>query len=274
MGFIYWNVAPELFRVGPLVVRWYGLLFALLFWIGYLLGRWMYRTEGKDSERLNDLLVYLLIGTVVGARLGHCLLYEPVFYLAHPLEILKVWKGGLASHGGAVGVLIALYLFSRRNPGESYLWLLDRVVVATALGGALIRLGNLFNSEILGLATTVPWAFVFERVDQTPRHPVQLYEALCYALIFVGLIIVYRQLKSNTPQGSLTGLFLLAVFTARFLLEFLKERQADYGQNLPLSVGQILSIPFILAGGVLLWRSLRRSARGASFSSPEKADRR
>lgn len=260
MAFIYWNIRPEVVQLGPLVVRWYGLFFALLFWIGYLIVRWMYYSEGKDVVTLNSLLVYLIIGTVVGARLGHCLFYEPAYYLSHPLEVLYVWHGGLASHGGAVGVVMALYLYTGRQPDQPYVWLLDRIVVPTALGGSLIRLGNLFNSEILGYPTRLPWAFVFARVDAVPRHPVQLYESLAYALVFVGLLLVYHRLKAKTPRGLLVGLFLVSIFTARFFLEFLKLPQSDYGQNLPLSVGQWLSVPFVVAGAICLWRARARRA--------------
>jgi prolipoprotein diacylglyceryl transferase len=245
------------FQLGPLTVRWYGVLFAVLFVLGYLIVRWQFRVEGKDQRSLDSLLVYMVLGTIVGARLGHCLFYDPVYYFHHPFEVLEVWQGGLASHGGAVGILIALYLYTRRWPGQPYLWLLDRIVVPTALGGCLIRLGNLFNSEILGGPTRVPWAFVFARVDAVPRHPAQLYESLAYALVFIVLFVVYWRLRARTPQGLLLGLFLVSVFTFRFLIEFVKERQAAYEQNLPLSVGQWLSIPFVLAGLVLLWRAVR-----------------
>jgi prolipoprotein diacylglyceryl transferase len=257
-AYIYWNVRPEIFQIGPFTVRWYGLFFAILFAVGYLIVRWQLRIEHKNERQLDTLLVYLVVGTIVGARLGHCLFYEPDYYLRHPLQILKVWEGGLASHGGAAGVLIALYLFTRSRPEFTYLWLLDRIVVPTALGGSLIRLGNLFNSEILGDATHVPWAFVFERVDPVPRHPAQLYEAISYLLVFIALLLVYRRQRERTQPGLLTGLFLVGVFTFRFLIEFVKERQATYEANLPLSVGQLLSLPFIAAGMVLLWRAVRR----------------
>jgi phosphatidylglycerol---prolipoprotein diacylglyceryl transferase len=263
LSYIEWNVGPELLHLGPLTLRWYGLFFALLFWIGYFMVRWQFRVEGKSEQSLGDLLTYLVAGTLIGARLGHCLFYEPGYYLAHPLEILMIWQGGLASHGGAAGVLIALYVYSRRHPDQPYLWLLDRIVVPTAIGGSLIRLGNLFNSEIYGPPTTVPWAFKFMRIDATPRHPAQLYEAIAYALVFALLFPIYSRLRSRTPRGLLLGLFLLTVFSARFVLEFFKERQATYEQDLPISVGQWLSIPFVLAGAVLLWRALRTRQRQA-----------
>lgn len=257
VAYIHWDVSPELVRIGPVAIRWYGVLFALLFWIGYSIVAWQFRLEGKDEQSLGSLLTHLVVGTIVGARLGHCVFYEPAYYLNNPVAIAKIWEGGLASHGGAAGVLIALYLYARKHPDQSYLWLLDRLAVPAALGASLIRVGNLFNSEILGRPATVPWAFVFERVDSVPRHPAQLYESIAYALIFCGLLGAYRRWRSQTPRGLLVGIFLVSVFTARFLLEFCKEEQAAYKQDTPWHVGQWLSLPFIVAGGVLIWRALR-----------------
>ena len=262
IAFIYWNVRPEVLTLGPFSIRWYGLLFALLFWVGYLIVQWQFRIEGKDGRSLGDLLTWLVVGTLVGARLGHCLLYEPGYYLSHPLEILKVWQGGLASHGGAVGVLLALYFYTRKHPGQPYLWLLDRIALPAALAGALIRLGNLLNSEILGHPTQVPWAFVFARIDLVPRHPAQLYESLAYLITFVGLLLIYRRLRERSPPGLLLGLLLISVFTSRFLIEFVKEEQAAYGQSLPIHVGQWLSIPFILAGVVFFVYARRAQGQG------------
>ena len=198
---------------------------------------------------------------MAGARLGHCLFYDPAYYLRHPLEILAFWKGGLASHGGAVGILIALYWYARRRPDQPYLWLLDRIAVPAALAGSLIRLGNLFNSEILGHPTQVPWAFVFPLFDSTPRHPVQLYESLAYMLVFIILLRLYARWRAETPRGSLLGLFLVMIFTSRFFLEFFKEPQAAYERNFALTVGQWLSLPLILAGLAFLWRAFHVSTR-------------
>jgi phosphatidylglycerol---prolipoprotein diacylglyceryl transferase len=258
VSYVYWNVSPVLFHLGPLVIRWYGLFFAIVFALGFLIMRWQFRVEHKDASSLDKLALYIMAGTIVGARLGHCLFYDPVYYFRHPVEILMVWRGGLASHGGAAGILIALYLYTRNRPDQPYLWLLDRMVVPAALGGSLIRLGNLFNSEILGTPTRVPWAFVFEQVSSQPRHPVQLYESIAYALIFVMLLRVYRRLRAQTPSGLLLGLFLVSVFMFRFFIEFLKQPQAAYAHHLPLKTGQWLSIPFIGLGAVLLWRVSRR----------------
>ncbi len=255
---LVWDVSPVLFTLGPFTVRWYGLLFALGFVLGYFLMRSIYRREGKPEADLDRLLIYMLVGTVVGARLGHVIFYDPGYYFSHPIEILKVWRGGLASHGGAIGILVALYYYSRKAKGQPYLWLLDRVAVPTALGGAFIRLGNLFNSEILGTPSDAPWAIVFARVDPVPRHPAQLYESLSYLIIFFVLWSVYRRYGARTPRGLLTGLFFVLVFTARFFIEFVKVRQAAFGEALPLSMGQILSLPVIAAGLVLLWRARRQ----------------
>lgn len=248
----HWNIDPELFSLGPICIRWYGLAFASSFIFGFLLMRRIFRLEGRPVKNLEKLLVYVLIGTILGARLGHCFFYNPSYFLGNPIEILKVWKGGLASHGGGLGALIATFLYSRNKPQEPYLWLLDRIAIAGGLAGFFIRIGNLFNSEIIGAPTTLPWALIFDNVDNIPRHPVQLYESVTYGLIFVVLLTIYKKQRHKVKQGFLTGLFLLLVFTARFFLEFVKARQASYSSNLPLSVGQLLSIPFLLAGIVLV----------------------
>lgn len=257
LSYIYWNVNPDIFTIGPVTVRWYGALFALAFYCGFLIVQWMFRIEHRNEQSLNSLLVYMVAGAVIGARLGHCLFYEPVYYLRHPLEIPQIWHGGLASHGGAAGILVAIYFYSWRRADQPFFWVMDRVVIATALGGAFIRLGNLVNSEILGTPANVPWAFVFARVDLTPRHPVQLYESVAYAVIFILLIALYRRRQGQTPQGLIFGIFLVAIFTFRFFIEFLKERQADYEQGFAISVGQWLSIPFAIYGVFLIWQVKR-----------------
>ncbi len=251
---LHWNVDPVLIHVGPLAIRWYGLFFAAAFLVGFRIMAWIYRREEADPAFLDRLLLYMLAGAVIGARLGHVLFYDPQYYLAHPLDILKLWEGGLASHGGAAGVLISLYLVTRRPGSPRYLWLLDRVVIPTALGGALIRLGNFFNSEIVGTPTAGWWGIVFDRVDQIPRHPVQLYEAAAYGLIFLVLLGVYVRRGPRLPEGWLLGFFLVLVFGARFLLEFVKTPQAEYEAGFLLTVGQLLSLPCIAAGVFLLVR--------------------
>lgn len=257
--YIHWNINPVIFHVGPLSIRWYGVLFATSFLIGFKIIQWIYRREGRSEDELDSLFIYMFFGVLIGARLGHCLFYDPVYYLSHPVEILEIWEGGLASHGGAIGILTALYIYTRKSGRPSYLWLLDRIVLPVALAGSFIRIGNFFNSEILGLPTTRSWAVVFDRVDAIPRHPVQLYEALAYAIIFVVLVLMYRRSGNAGKKGLLLGVFLILVFFARFLLEFLKTRQeAVYEANLILSVGQWLSIPFVLVGIWLVVRAVRK----------------
>ncbi|MCX7797088.1 MAG: prolipoprotein diacylglyceryl transferase [Melioribacter sp.] len=248
---IYWDVSPEIIKIGFLSIRWYGLLFALGFLIGYQIMSFIFKQEKRNVHDLNDLLWYMIWGTIIGARLGHCLFYNPDYYIKHPLEIIQVWKGGLASHGGAVGILIALYFFIKKHPQYSYLWLLDRIAIPTALGGSFIRLGNLFNSEIIGKPTNASWGFIFTAVDNVPRYPAQLFESIAYFIIFVFLFVYYLRSK-RFKNGLLLGLFFTLVFTFRFFVEFIKEDQTYFEQYLPLNMGQLLSIPFIIAGFLLI----------------------
>ena len=245
---IEWNVNPEIFSLGPLSIRWYGLLFASSFILGYVIIADIFKKEGRSENDLNDLLWYMILGTVLGARLGHCLFYNPEYYLSNPLEILKIYKGGLASHGAAIGILLSLSLFVKKKRGYSYLWLLDRIVIVVALGGSFIRVGNLFNSEILGVETTLPWSFVFLRIDEVARHPAQLYEAAAYFITFLVLYTLYRKKWKELDNGFIFGLFLIMVFGARFLIEFVKENQTKFEASMPINMGQILSIPLVLAG--------------------------
>lgn len=252
---IHWGVNPEILKVGPLAIRWYGLLFASAFFAGFRIMVWIYKREGLDPGEVDRLLIYVMIGTVVGARLGHCLFYEPGYYLRNPLEIIKVWQGGLASHGAAIGILTALYLYSRSGFEQTYRWLLDRVVIVVALSGFFIRLGNLFNSEILGIQTSVPWAFVFDRIDLVPRHPTQLYESFTYLAVFWMLFILYKKSPLTHLQGFLSGLFLTSVFGFRFFVEFLKENQSAFEGDLFLNMGQMLSIPLCLIGLYMMMKA-------------------
>ena len=247
-----WDISPEIFSIGPFVVRWYGLLFASSFLSGFLIIQWVFRQEKKPEKDLDELLFYMMIGTVLGARLGHCIFYDPVYYFSSPVRILKVWEGGLASHGGAMGIFLALYLYARKKPDQKYLWLLDRMAIVVALSGFFIRLGNLFNSEIVGKPAAVAWAFIFTRVDMVPRHPAQLYESFVYLIIFILLIKIYLMKRAETSPGFLLGIFLVFVFTFRFLIEFLKENQSGFEAAMPINMGQILSVPLILVGIVML----------------------
>ncbi len=269
--YIVWDVDPEILQIGIFHLRWYGLLFATAFFIGYFLMKKFFQEERVPLAYLDALTVYVVVGTVVGARLGHVLFYAPDYYFAHPVEILEIWKGGLASHGGAIGILIALWLFTRKYRKISMLWLLDRLVIPTALGGAFIRIGNLFNSEILGKPTDLPWAFVFARVDSIPRHPSQIYEALAYLAVFVFLLRYYRRHRRSLQPGKLFGWFLVLVFTARFLIEFVKEVQEPFEASLPLDMGQILSIPFIAVGLYFVLRSPKAIPSAATRSSPRES---
>ncbi len=259
-----WSGGPEIFRIGPLPVRWYGVLFATGFALGFLIVKRMFLREGKPLQDLDALLITLIVSTLIGARLGHCFFYHPDYYLANPLRIVEIWKGGLASHGGGLGIITGLWIYSRRRPDQPFLWLLDRVAVPIALTGSLIRLGNFFNSEIVGVPTDAPWAIVFARFDDVPRHPAQLYESLSYLTIFTILFTVYRRKAPNDPRGLVSGLFFVLVFSARFLIEFVKRRQADYASDLPLRVGQMLSILPVLAGAALLVYAFTKGSRSGA----------
>lgn len=250
----FWNPNPILFSIGPVAIHWYGVLFASGFLIGYQIMQKIYRSEGYPTEQLDKLLTYIFIGTLVGARLAHVAFYEPDYYLQHPMEILQIWRGGLASHGGTVGVLLAILIFVRQHPDTRTFWLLDRLAIPTALTACFIRLGNFMNSEIVGLPTGHDWGVVFERIDLLPRHPVQLYEAASYALIFVILMLMYKG-KKMQREGFAFGLFMLLVFGSRFLLEFVKTPQADYEAGFAITVGQWLSVPFIIMGVLAMLRA-------------------
>ncbi len=233
---IFWNVSPEIVKLGPISLRWYGLLFALGFVLGYLILTKIYKLEKKSQADLEQLSIYVILGTVIGARLGHCLFYDPVYYISNPIEILKVWQGGLASHGAAIGILTSIYMLVKKQKDKSMLWVLDRLVIVVALGGALIRLGNLFNSEIIGRAADVSWAFIFARIDNVPRHPAQLYESIFYFISFFILYIVYYKTEKKSKQGFIFGLFLLLIFGFRFFVEFLKVEQSAFEKGMILDM--------------------------------------
>jgi len=255
---IPWNPDPEIFRLGPLAVRWYGVLFASGFFFGYLIMRRFFKNEGISDEFLDRITIVMAIGTIVGARLGHCLFYEPEHYLSNPLGLIKVWEGGLASHGAAIGILIAVWIFTQKEK-KPYFWALDRIAVVVALAGVLIRLGNLMNSEIYGIETSVSWGFVFLlKGEHAPKHPTQIYEALAYLFIFVLLLRIYWRKKGRFVQGVPTALFFILVFTARFFIEYVKEDQVPFEALMKLNMGQLLSIPLVLGGFILLLISLKR----------------
>ena len=251
---IYWDVSPDIFSIGSITIRWYGLFFAMSFLVGYQIMLVIFNKENRSEQDLNDLVWVMILGTVLGARLGHCLFYNPSYYLSHPVEILQIWKGGLSSHGAAIGIMIALYFYVRTRKDITYLQISDRVVITIALAGFFIRMGNLFNSEIIGKPTNATWGFVFTSVDLIPRHPAQLYEALAYLLIFIFLLTFFFKTNGKFKQGLIFGFFIVMVFSFRFLVEFYKEDQSPFEAGMFLNMGQILSIPLILLGIYLFFR--------------------
>lgn len=266
---IVWDFDPVMFSLGSLEIRYYGLMWAL----ALLLGGWFFgnfcKREGLKSELADSIFIYGALATVIGARLGHCLFYEPGYYLSQPWTIItEIRNGGMASHGAAIGLLIGLWLFSRKNK-MPYIWSLDRIMIPVGIGGAIVRLGNLFNSEIIGCATDVPWAFKFVRlfpagtpVEAIPaQHPTQLYEALCYFVTFLLLAYLYyaKDLGRRRP-GLLFGIGLQGIFLTRFCIEFIKLEQEAFEKGMILDMGQILSIPFILLGFYIIWRALAKPA--------------
>ncbi|SFE61734.1 prolipoprotein diacylglyceryl transferase [Thermophagus xiamenensis] len=261
-NYITWNPDPEIFSLGPLSVRYYGLFFAIAFLLGYYIMERMFKREAAPEQWLDKLFVYVVVATVIGARLGHVFFYGWDYYSQHPGEILAIWHGGLASHGGAIGILIAIYLFSKKVSKRSMLWTLDRLVVPVALAAVFIRSGNLMNSEIVGTVTDLPWGFRFLRASvenpELPRHPSQMYEALAYLVIFAFLMYLYWRTEARLRQGLLFGLFLTGVFTARFFIEFVKENQEAFEEGMALNMGQILSIPFVLAGLYFISRAMKK----------------
>ena len=275
LAYVYWDVDPVLLHLGPLEIRYYGLLFATGFVIGYYLLRYMYKNEGAPLEEIDKMSLYVILGSVIGARLGHVLFYEPIYYLENPGEILAVWHGGLASHGGAIGLAVGLWLYGRRSWNKSELYVMDRIAILTPLAGSLIRLGNLFNSEIYGHETSLPWGFIFVRNGDTfPSHPTQIYEAAGYLLIFFILWLIYRKLNGQIPRGYLVGWTLILIFTLRFFVEFVKNVQVPWELKMlhiiGLNMGQLLSIPFIALGIYLIYRSKKLGLPPAAKTQPKK----
>ncbi|MBB3698519.1 prolipoprotein diacylglyceryl transferase [Flammeovirga yaeyamensis] len=271
LAFITWDVNPEIFpSISWLPVRWYGLLFSLGFLIGTYIMAKIFVRENRPESDADAILLYMVVATVIGARLGHVVFYQPDYYFtpAHFIEIFQVWKGGLASHGGAIGIIIALYYYAKKRPDQPWLWILDRIVIPVALAGCFIRFGNLMNSEIVGKPAEVAWAFIFTRLDNIPRHPAQLYESLTYLGIFFILGGIYKKQGPALPQGRLFGLFLVLVFGMRFVWEFFKENQVGFEQGMEFNMGQLLSIPAVLGGLYFIWRSTTPAAAPPPF--PEK----
>lgn len=253
-----WDIDREIFSIGVFVLRWYSLLFALGIFLGYMVMYRIFQKEHKSIELMDSLLFHIVVGTVVGARLGHCLLYEPMDYLTDPIRIFKVWEGGLASHGGFTGVIIALILFCRRYREISFFWLADRMAITAMLAAGCIRIGNLFNSEIYGHPTDVAWAVIFKKIDDIPRHPTQIYEALGYLSISATLYLVYRLKDRHPREGSLFGAVMIMAYSFRTYIETYKENQVAFEDGMILNMGQLLSLPFVLIGVFILFGGHRR----------------
>ncbi len=263
---VSWHVNPEIFHIGQFGLRWYSLLFVSGFILGWYIFRWFFRREKIDEDLLEPLLYVLLIGTIVGARLGHCLFYQPDYYLGSWKgfwEIFMPWKGGLASHGGTIMLFLCMWWFARKYGPKhdfDFVWILDHLAIAVAFAACFIRLGNLFNSEIYGDVTNLPWGFIFElRGETEPKHPTQLYEALSYLLLGVGLILLYKFRLDKVYRGTFIGIFFIVCFGMRFLIEFIKEPQVAFEEDMVLNMGQLLSIPFVLLGvGFLVYAFVRK----------------
>ena len=272
---IIWNIDPEIIKLGPFSIRYYSILLALGFLLAYIVMCKTMKAEGFSQNLIDKFSIFAVLGTVIGLRLGHCFFYGPYFdtidpisgkvieegYLSHPLSILKVWEGGLASHGGAMGILLALFIYAKMYK-QNYLRMLDKVVMVVPLVGAFVRVGNLMNSEIIGSPTDLPWGFVFTcrnhyngmDYSDIPLHPSQLYEAIFYFIMFASLYFVYKKFALKWKGGTFLGLFLIILFGFRFLIEFIKLEQSSFEKEMLLDMGQILSIPFVLLGVFLVVR--------------------
>ncbi|MGO1243615.1 prolipoprotein diacylglyceryl transferase [Sphingobacterium sp. JB170] len=263
LNVFHWNIDPIIFQIGSFGLRYYALCFLAAFVVSYVLMLRVFNREGKSQELLDQLSIYIFLGTLIGARLGHCLFYEFDYYMAHPLEMILPFRisnnnfeftgfQGLASHGGAIGIITALWLFSRKTK-TNFVWIADRLVLVVPLAGAFVRLGNFFNSEIIGLPTSLPWGVVFEKHDEIARHPAQIYEAICYVIIFLILWAMYQK-NSKPKPGLLFGIFLVLLFGVRFGLEFFKENQEAFEEGMKFNMGQLLSLPFVAIGFYLIFK--------------------
>lgn len=276
LNYIHWNPELEIINVFGISIRYYGLLFVSGLILCIYILSWIFKKENIPSKNLDKLSIYGMIGILVGMRLGHCLFYEPSYYLSNPIEMFLpitflpdggikfIGYQGLASHGGALGLIIALFFYSRKTK-HSMIDIIDLIAVVAALGGGFIRLANLMNSEIIGMPTTRPWGFIFERVDNVPRHPAQLYEAISYFIIFAIMILLYKTKRAKLKNGLFFGLTLVLIFTARFIIEFFKENQVSFEDGLTFNMGQLLSLPYIFIGiGFIifgLWKTKKLSAQ-------------
>ncbi|MCF0071081.1 prolipoprotein diacylglyceryl transferase [Dyadobacter sp. CY261] len=259
LNYIVWNIRPEVFSFLD-VPRWYGVFWAIGVFLSISVGTYIFKAEKRPNGEIDKLAIYLIIGTLLGARLGHILFYAPLYYWQHPIEILPVsltpafhftGLAGLASHGGGIGLITATFIYARQNR-LNFLWLLDRIAIVAPLCGVFIRLGNLINSEMVGIPSTMPWAFVFTNIDSIPRHPAQLYEAIYCALLFVVMYYLWHNKRTDWPNGILFGLMLTILFSLRFIDEYFKVNQESFENDMVLNMGQLLSIPFIVVGIVIV----------------------
>jgi prolipoprotein diacylglyceryl transferase len=259
INYIHWNIDPEIINILGISLRYYGVLFVSGLILSFFILKWIFKSENIPLDRLDKLTVYGIIGMFAGMRLGHCLFYEPSYYFSHPLEIILPIQStanggykfsgfqGLASHGGALGLIIALIIYAKKTK-ESIIKTIDLIAVVAPLTSCFIRLANLMNSEIIGIPTKVPWAFIYVRVDNLPRHPAQLYEAIAYLLIFGLMFYLYKTRRENLKNGFFFGLVITLIFVARFFIEFIKEKQVPFEEQMQFDMGQLLSIPFIVLG--------------------------
>ena len=280
LNIISWDPDPVLFHLGNLPVLWYSVLFGVGFIAGYIAARIMFRKENVERYILETYVIWLIIGVLVGGRLGHCLFYEFAYYIKHPLEMIKPWTGtlgenavftgfrGFSSHGWVIGLLITIWLNSRLTK-TPVLWALDILATGVVLSGAFVRIGNLMNSEIIGLPTSLPWGFIFEQIDYVPRHPTQIYESLAYLATFIVVYLYHRKKLHSVINGTYIGWVFIGVFTSRFLIEFLKEDQIPSEAAMSLNLGQLLSIPFVLMGIFFVMRG-----RLAAVLLPDKSAHR
>ena len=252
---VKWNLDPAILRLGGFELRWYSLLFVSGFILGWFIMKSFFKREGIKESLLDPMLYMLLICTIVGARLGHCLFYQPDYYLGSWQgfwEIFMPWKGGLASHGGTIALILGVWWYARKyGPANhfDFVWVMDHLVIPISFAACFIRLGNLCNSEIYGGPTSLPWGFIFERNGETePCHPTQLYEAGTYLLLGCFLMWLYWKKLDKVYRGTFVGIFLIVCFGSRFLIEFIKNDQVDFEADMLLNMGQILSIPFVLLG--------------------------
>jgi len=260
--YILWNPNLEIFRIGNFAIRWYSTCWLIGLALAYFIVKWLYKDQKVKDAYFDPLFMYCFLGILIGARLGHCLFYQPEYFLSSWTHVVEMflpihqiadgsWKftgyEGLASHGGTIGLMVALYLYYRKT-GMNLWHVLDDIAIATPITACFIRLGNLMNSEIIGTPTNVPWAFIFERVDMMPRHPGQLYEAIAYFFFFFVMLHFYKRTSKEVGTGFYFGLCMTLIFTFRFFIEYTKDIQVDFESGMIFNMGQLLSIPFIILG--------------------------